>query len=260
LLARAERFPILTQTANQKQFEVFIMATEHKNKKASVKVCLAMSVCLLVILGGIHSQAQATPIVGWGYNGHGQATPPAGYDFVDIAAGSSHSLALKDDGSVVGWGKDNYGQATPPAGNDFVAIAAGGSHNLAIMIDGSVLGWGWDFSGQATPPGGNDFVAIAAGAYHSLALKVEDPGELISRLAQDVEDLNLQRGISNSLEAKLDTVLKALTDVNQNNDAAAIGALGAFVNAVDAQRGKKIPEEDADDLIAQAQHIIFLLM
>jgi hypothetical protein len=103
-------------------------------------------------------------------------------------------------------------------------------------------------------------VAIAGGYYHSLALKDEDPGELISRLARDVEDLNLQIGISNSMEAKLDAVLKALTDVNQNNDAAAIGALGAFINAVNAQRGKKLTEEDADDLIAQAQHIILLLM
>ncbi len=102
-------------------------------------------------------------------------------------------------------------------------------------------------------------MAIAGGYYHSLALKL-GPGELIQRLAQDVEDLNLQWGISNSLDAKLNAALKKLTDVNQNNDAAAIGALGAFVNAVDAQRGKKITEEDADDLIAQAQHIIFLLM
>ncbi len=79
-------------------------------------------------------------------------------------------------------------------------------------------------------------------------------------MAQDVEDLNLQWGISNSLDAKLDAALKILTDVNQNNDAAAINVLEAFVNAVDARRGKKITEEDADDLIAQAQRIILLLM
>ena len=35
-------------------------------------------------------------------------------------------------GSIVGWGWNSDGQATPPDGNDFVAIAAGFSHGLAI--------------------------------------------------------------------------------------------------------------------------------
>ncbi|MBN1392082.1 MAG: hypothetical protein JW947_04685, partial [Sedimentisphaerales bacterium] len=53
-------------------------------------------------------------------------------DFVAVAAGYYHSLALKSDGTIVGWGYDGYGQATPPAGNDFVAVAAGGYHSLAL--------------------------------------------------------------------------------------------------------------------------------
>jgi hypothetical protein len=40
---------------------------------------------------------------------------------------------------------------------------------------------------------------------------------------------------------------------------AAVNALGALINAVEAQRGNKIPEADADVLIADAQHIIDLL-
>ena len=51
-------------------------------------------------------------------------TPPDGNDFVAIAAGHSHSLAIKRDGSVVGWGDNGYGEATPPEGNDFIAISA----------------------------------------------------------------------------------------------------------------------------------------
>jgi hypothetical protein len=76
--------------------------------------------------------ALAGSIVGWGGNQGGEATPPDGNDFVAIAAGSSHSLALKSDGSIVGWGNNYSGQATPPVGNDFVAITAGFSHGLAI--------------------------------------------------------------------------------------------------------------------------------
>jgi hypothetical protein len=39
---------------------------------------------------------------------------------------------LKSDGSIVGWGDDYDGQATPPDGNDYVAIAAGVWHSLAL--------------------------------------------------------------------------------------------------------------------------------
>ncbi len=42
-----------------------------------------------------------------------------------IAAGMSHSLALKSDGTIVGWGDLSQGEGTPPAGNNFIAIAAG---------------------------------------------------------------------------------------------------------------------------------------
>ena len=55
------------------------------------------------------------------------------------------------------------------------------------------------------------------------------------------------------------TPLRALEDENENNDIAAINTLGAFINAVEAQRGKKIPEAEADALIAAAQEIIELL-
>ena len=40
---------------------------------------------------------------------------------------------------------------------------------------------------------------------------------------------------------------------------AGINTLEAFINEVEAQRGNKIPEGDADDLIAFAQEIIVVL-
>lgn len=70
---------------------------------------------------------------------------------------------------------------------------------------------------------------------------------------------NLKHGIENSLDAKLDAALKALEDINENNDVAAINTLEAFINAVQAQSGTKITEADADALIAAAQEIIALL-
>jgi alpha-tubulin suppressor-like RCC1 family protein len=40
--------------------------------------------------------------------------------------------------------------------NDFVAIAAGYGHSLAIKEDGSIVGWGYNHDGQTTVPDGND--------------------------------------------------------------------------------------------------------
>ncbi len=74
-----------------------------------------------------------------------------------------------------------------------------------------------------------------------------------------MQNLNLQQGIENSLVAKLQTAIGALSDVNSNNDLVAINSLNAFINAVQAQSGNQIPQADAADLIASAQAIIELL-
>jgi alpha-tubulin suppressor-like RCC1 family protein len=94
-----------------------------------------------------------------------------GANFVKIAAGSAHCLALKSDGSILGWGHDEFGQATPPAGNDYIAVAAGAYHSLALKSNGSIVAWGANGHGQAISPEGNDFISIAAGKSHNLALK-----------------------------------------------------------------------------------------
>ncbi len=51
------------------------------------------------------------------------------------------------------------------------------------------------------------------------------PAELLIILAQQVIDLNLQSGIESGLDAKLDATLKAIDDLNENNDMAAINPL-----------------------------------
>ena len=86
------------------------------------------------------------------------------------------------------------------------------------------------------------------------------PIGLLQYLAVSVIDLNLQTGIENSLDAKLSAALNAIDDLNQNNDVAAINSIGAFINAVETQRGNKILEADADVLITLAQRIIDLLL
>ena len=86
-----------------------------------------------------------------------------------------------------------------------------------------------------------------------------DPVSAIEDLALTVVEMNLQNGIENSLDSKLDAVLDALVDANFNNDGAACNSLAAFTSAVEAQRGKKITNAQADQLVVSAQQIKVML-
>jgi len=89
--------------------------------------------------------------------------------------------------------------------------------------------------------------------------QLDDPVALLETLINDVVALNLNQGIENSLDAKLDAILRALEDMNQNNFAAACNALQAFIHEVQAQSGKKILQPNADALIDSALKITDLL-
>jgi hypothetical protein len=113
------------------------------------------------------------PIIAWGRDDYGQVSNvPDGNEFIAVAAGKRHCLALKSDGSLVGWGYNTHGECNVPPGNDYVNISAGVWHSIALKSDGSLIVWGNDDVNQITDkPDGNDFAAVAAGDYHSLALK-----------------------------------------------------------------------------------------
>jgi hypothetical protein len=149
---------------------------------------------------------------------------------------------------------------------DYSGVSYGSEANLKLFhrTDG-----GWvDVTNPDDPPDNpnpDTINKIICGTVTSLSYfaacesEFADPAELLGELAGKVFGLNLQYGIENSLDAKLDAALQALEDINAKNDVAAINTLEAFVNAVEVQSGNKIPSEDADALIAAAQEIIDIL-
>ena len=79
------------------------------------------------------------------------------------------------------------------------------------------------------------------------------PPEAIENLISDMVDIDLPEGIENGLTSKLDS---ATFSLEKGKTIPAINKLNAFINLVEAQRGKMIYEDDADALIAEAQRII----
>jgi len=163
----------------------------------------------------------------WGYNNAGQlgdgttvqklvptqvkGVGGVGYitNISQIAAGSSHSVAIKTDGTLWAWGANNNGQLgdgtvtlrnTPVQVKDVggvgyisgvVQVVAGYDYTVAVKADGTVWAWGLNNQGQlgngttvstSTPVqvkdvGGVGYLAgvtvVSIDFYHSLALKTD---------------------------------------------------------------------------------------
>jgi hypothetical protein len=90
---------------------------------------------------------------------------------VAVAAGGTHALALRENGTIVAWGNNSAGQTNVPTNlSNVMAVAAGAAHSLALKNDGTVVAWGDNTYGQTNvvtnlPP----VKFIAAGANHSFA-------------------------------------------------------------------------------------------
>ena len=110
---------------------------------------------------------------GWGRNGDGEAgdsttsdneyTPveiDSSHNWMSVASGYRHTLALKKDGSLWAWGQNNEGElgnGTTIDGTDgpkqtgtqkWMAIGAGYSHSLGITPDGRRWAWGQNSYGN----------------------------------------------------------------------------------------------------------------
>jgi ribosomal protein L27 len=88
-----------------------------------------------------------------------------------VAAGYSHTVGLKTDGTVVAVGDETFGRCNVDGWTDIVQVAAGGYHTVGVKSDGTVVAVGRETAGQLNVGGWTDIVQVAAGEYYTVGLK-----------------------------------------------------------------------------------------
>lgn len=107
-----------------------------------------------------------------------------------------------------------------------------------------------------TPLHGEQQNSLLSPISSEVSLTTPSPTQLIQQLISTVESFNLQQGIQNSFDAKLQNAQDSLSAENAGVRQDAINKLQAFIQAVEAQSGNKITTSQADLLVNSAQSII----
>ena len=120
---------------------------QRRLREVSSTLAIAMVAAILVALAPGRADAAATTDIG----------------YVQVAAGSSHTLAVTADGRVLAWGWNIEGELGDgtitdrtrpvevvglPAGDPVVEVAAGNTFSMALTQSGKVFTWGGNSSGE----------------------------------------------------------------------------------------------------------------
>ena len=172
-----------------------------------------------VAAGGNHTLAIKTDgtLWTWGYNVVGQlgintsgtdiltpvTTFVGGSNWKQVAGGSTHTAAIKTDGTLWTWGDNSSGElginntsnrsipvTTFVGGSNWKQVDGGTNHTVAIKTDGTLWIWGGNSYGQlginlsaasngrTTPvttfAGGTNWKQVACGGNHTVAIKTSD--------------------------------------------------------------------------------------
>ena len=122
------------------------------------------------------------------------SAPPI--EWLQVAAGDAHTIAVRTDSTLWAWGDNTSGQlgdgndgpsagqlAPLQIGTGYRLTAAGASHTIAVKADGTLWAWGSNSRGQlgdgtttnrnAPIQVGSGYAFAAAGAAHAVGLKTD---------------------------------------------------------------------------------------
>ena len=107
-----------------------------------------------------------------------------------IAAGTCHSVAVRDDGIVLAVGDNSFGQCAVSDWKNVISVDAGSFHTVGLRKDGTVLAAGRNDSGQCDVSDWKDIIALSAASSYTLGL-IGDGTVLIAGDFADVGDTAL---------------------------------------------------------------------
>jgi alpha-tubulin suppressor-like RCC1 family protein len=105
--------------------------------------------------------------------GNGQCNVSGWTGIVQVAAGAQHSVGLKSDGTVVAVGRNDDGQCNVSSWTDIIQVSAGGLHTVGLKSDGTVVAVGHNYYGQCNVSSLTGIVQVAAGGCHTVGLKAD---------------------------------------------------------------------------------------
>lgn len=223
-------------------------------RRSPLPLLLALA-ALLALAPAAHAAVAPSTIASWGANEDGQlgagthdpdgfpddtdadllapATVPGIWSVVALAAGDSHTLALRADGGVWAWGFNGSGQlgdgtttdrdepAPVPGLADATQVAAGETVSVALRADGSVWTWGGNANGElgrgtvgvadGTPAATAIAQATAVAAGYQFALALRRDGSVLAW--GDNTYGQLGRGLGSVANDATPTAVPGLSDV-----------------------------------------------
>jgi len=133
--------------------------------------------------------------VACGDNGKGQCDIPVPGDvkYTQVAAGSCHTVLLKEDGTVVAFGWNDQRQCDIPAPEEVrcTQVAAGVGHTVLLKEDGTAVACGARRC-NIPAPGDVKYTQVAAGSYHTVLLK--EDGTVVACGDNDYGQCNIYAG------------------------------------------------------------------
>ena len=158
-----------------------------KNRKMLLPVLLSITLILSLILtpsmldtAPVMARGQATPVVATDTTVSVENSSPPECDvgdwtdIIQVAAGYSHTVGLKSDGTVVavGYGYAGGEDEKQPWEVDGWAnisqVAGGGFYTVGLESDGTVVAVGYNYDGQCDVGSWTDIVQVAAGSFHTV--------------------------------------------------------------------------------------------